>query len=143
MQKKICFMIMLVALLTVVTATSSRAACALINLVGNWNFYTIGWDDADEGWFEPYWAYGPLTVTSTGAINTGTSIRTPEGEVISFTGGKLAISSACTVSGTIKLGSGVGTITIKNAAMDSGKTVVTGVYTITDGSKGLFNLLKR
>ena len=143
MQKKSCFMIMLVALLTVVTATSSWATCALTNLVGNWNFYSIGWDNADGGGFEPYWVYGPFTVTSTGTLKTGTTVRDASGGVISLTGGKLAVSSACTVSGTIKLGSGVGTITLKNAAMDSGKTVVTGVYTVTDGSKGFFNLLKR
>ena len=138
MQKKTWTKIVLTAMLALTPATSSWAACSTADLAGNWNVYMAAWDHAGTG--GNWWGYVPLTVKATGAVQSGSTLSLSDPGTTAITGGTLRISSKCTVTGTIS--SKNGTLTIKNAAMDSGKTAISGVFQSPGQQDGIFNMLK-
>lgn len=139
MQKKTWSKILLAVMFAIIPTTSSWAACTLTDLAGTWNVYLAGWDHA--GGSGAWWGYGPITVTATGAVKTGSILKMSDPATITVTGGTLRVTSTCTITGTVK--SNTGNLTIKNAAMDRGKTTVAGVFQSAGAQDGMLNMIKR
>jgi hypothetical protein len=119
-------------------ASSAWAACTQANLAGQWRVHVHG-ATADAG---AYWARCAITIGSTG--NVSGSCLTDDNQ--SFTlpsGGKLTVTSptACVVTGTVKTPDGNNAI--RDAAMDAGKTVISGVGIDPGGERFAFTGVKR
>jgi hypothetical protein len=119
-------------------ASSAWAACTQGQLAGKWRVHVHG-ATAGAGSF---WTRCAITIGSTG--NLSGSCRTDEGENFTLpSGGKLTVDNptACVMTGTVKTPHGNNAI--MDAAMDAGKTVISGVGIDPEGERFAFTAVKR
>ena len=124
---------MLLAVL--LTVTPAWAACALTDLTGSWFAYAVATTSAGA-----FWERCTLRVEADGDLVAGTPCRFHDDSANSITGGHLNVSSSCVVTGTILTAQG--SAIIKHAALDRGKTVISGVGAGSD-LIFLFSAIKR
>ena len=120
-------------------ASSAWAACTQADLTGMWRVHVHG-ATAGEGSF---WTRCAITIAATTG-NVSGSCRTDEG--VNFTlpaGGRLTVvtPAACIVTGTVRTPQGVNRIL--DAAIDSGKTVISGVGIDPTAERFAFTGVKR
>lgn len=124
------------ALIFFATVSSANAACSIGNAAGAWRLFAAS---TDYGGF----ARGTLKINKTGGIlGKGSALILQSGQKVNITGGSVTLSSACLMKGKIKTNVGV-IITIIDSQMDIPKANVSGVWTQSDGDKGLFMLTKK
>jgi len=145
MGRRSLALIVLFALSLTLFAPSAWAACITKNLSGTWYAY-LNMTDSDGQ--TNFWVRGVIKLKSTGSVKLGTTFITDKGDKVKITGGKLSISSACVVIGRLNLksvSSGQKFVcNINHAAMDRGKTVVSGVLkNPTFDEIGSFTLIKK
>ena len=119
-------------------ASSAWAACTQADLTGVWRLHVHG--ATSEGSF---WTRCGITIAATTG-NVSGSCRTDEGLNFNLTG-RLTITAAnglaCLVTGSVSSPQGVNRI--HDAAMDRGKTVVSGVGIDPDSERFAFTAVKR
>lgn len=117
---------------------SAWAACTQAQLAGSWRVHVHGATAGDGS----FWTRCALTIGATG--NVSGSCLTDEGDGFNLTpGGRLTVvnTTACVITGTVRTPQG--TNLIRDAAMDSGKTVISGVGIDPEGERFAFTGVKR
>ncbi len=121
-------------------ASSAWALCSQADLTGNWRIYVSGSDN-----FGSFWTRCTIRIGSTGnvVVGSGSLCLTDEGEQFGLTGGTLTLrsASACWVSGTVNTPNG--TNRVRDAGLDRGKTVISGVGIDPVGERFSFTGVKR
>src|SRR5687768_18567096 len=118
-------------------ASSAGAACTQAQLAGSWRVHVHGATAGDGS----FWTRCALTIGSTG--NVSGSCLPDEGPGFTLSGGRLTVvnTTACVITGTVRTPQG--TNLIRDAAMDSGKTVISGVGIDPEGERFAFTGVKR
>ncbi len=123
---------------TLLIASSAWAACTQADLTGMWRVHVHG-ATPGEGSF---WTRCAITIAASG--NVSGSCRTDEGVNFNLpAGGRLLVvtPAACVVTGTVRTPQGVNRIL--DAAIDSGKTVISGVGIDPAAERFAFTGVKR
>ena len=119
---------------------SADAACAPVDLAGEWDAYSVG---ATTG--EGVWNRCNVSFNSSARFLSGSSCRTDSG-ARSTLSGQLSVDSSCRVTGrfTERFRGGTNTCSIPQATLSRDKEVVTGVGKCANGA-GIFsfNMVKR
>lgn len=119
-------------------ASSAWAACTQAQLAGSWRVHVHGATAGDGS----FWTRCALTIGATGNV-TGSCLP-DEGPGFNIVpGGRLTVvnTTACVITGTVRTPQG--TNLIRDAAMDSGKTVISGVGIDPEGERFAFTGVKR
>ena len=119
-------------------ASSAWAACTQAQLGGQWRVHVHG-ALAGSG---SYWTRCSVTIGPTGSVS-GSCVTDDNESFTMPSGGKLTVinTTACVVTGTVK--TPAGNNVIKDAAMDNGKTVISGVGIDPEGERFAFTGVKR
>jgi hypothetical protein len=125
------------ALGVIIFSTNSWAACVQADLKGTWRVYSISADGSGA-----FWVYGTLVILSDGSLKLGTTFKTVEGDSFTVKGGKLKLSSACVITGSIKLSGGI-TITVNSGALGKDKSYFTLVGKDNDGEPSMASGIKK
>jgi hypothetical protein len=138
------------------TSTSNATTFTSADLTGTWYLYLTpvksGTSTVIGGnYVKKYsYVYGAIT-TTTGAITAGTTMsffNNSDGssKVTVASGGTLAISTYGVITGTIKVTDPSSTaisVVIKNSKMDAGKTMFSGIFSISSTEYGMITGVKK
>ena len=122
-----------------ITALPAWAACAKRDLAGNYQLYVSFVEAGMLGWTRC-----TLVVDNKGNVKSGTQCRDFDGFAFTITGGSLAITSSCKVTGNITDSDGDSSV-IDHAQFDLSRAILTGVgHDVGDSSDTFtFTALRR
>ncbi len=124
------------ACLLTATSLDAHASCAAADLEGAWRVFNAA--TAGNGGF----GRGTLVFTATGALNTSkSSVTLSNGIQLTFASGQVRMQSNCNATGSATTTLGV-KFNVVDARMDRQKTVISGVYSATNGDAGIINLAR-
>jgi hypothetical protein len=125
---------LLVGTVVTLSPSSALAACALDDLAGQWDSYTIG-NTSDE----PFWERCGIRFSGTGGILSGSTCRTDTGERSSLSG-RFVLNSNCRVTATLTQqfpGEEPNVCDIPQATLSQDKESLAGVGSC-EGSNAIF-----
>lgn len=111
--------------LLLLAATSAGADCVTSDLQGTWRVYQTVITNEGIGWLRC-----TIRLSLAGVVQSGGSCVDATGDSAPTSGGQLAATAACAVTGTIKITTDLGQVVFTiNAGLDRGKSVLTGIGT--------------
>lgn len=131
------------ALFVLFSVNQSYAACEQIDLKGTWFLNGISGDTQFLEFSETDWC--KVKLGSAGKVKDGSQCKFRDDEgvgLVPLQGGNLKLNSSCRITGTLTVCEGefCETVSIDDARLDSGKTVITMVGRSTSDPTGVFFL---